>query len=197
MYKSLRRNGLALIVNKKFWNAVLGCKLKNKRMVLVCFQGESFNIAVIQVFAPTTKAKEDEVEWFYGDLQDLLELTFKKKKKKDFLFIIGYWNIKVGSQEIPWIASKFGLGAQNEAQQRLIVLSREHAGHSKHSCPTIQETALHMDINRWSVLKSDWVYSLKLKIEKLYIVSKKQDLELTVAQIMSSLLQNTCLNWRK
>ena len=70
-------------------------------MVLVCFQGESFNIAVIQVFAPTTKAKEDEVEWFYGDLQDLLELTFKKKKKKDFLFIIGYWNIKVGSQEIP------------------------------------------------------------------------------------------------
>ena len=68
-------------------------------MVSFCFQGKSFNIAVIQVFALTTKAKEDEVEWFYGDLQDLLELTLKKKK--DFLFIIGYWNIKVGTQEIP------------------------------------------------------------------------------------------------
>ena len=63
-------------------------------MVSVCFRGKPFNITVIQVFAPNTKAKEDEVEWFYGDLQDLIELTLKKKKK-DFLFIIGYWNIKV------------------------------------------------------------------------------------------------------
>ena len=84
-------------------------------MVLVCFQGESFNIAVIQVFAPTTKAKEDEVEWFYGDLQDLLELT----PKTDVFIIVGDWNAKIGSQEIPGETGKFGLGVQNEGGQRL------------------------------------------------------------------------------
>ena len=83
------------MVNKRVRNAVLGCNLKNDRMVSVHFQGKSFNITVIQVYAPTSNAEEAEVERFYEDLQDLLELT----PKKDVLFITGDWNAKVGSQE--------------------------------------------------------------------------------------------------
>ena len=89
--ESLRRNGVAIIVNKRVWNAVLGRSLKNDRMISVCFQGKPFNITVIQVYAPTSNTEEAEVEWFYEDLQDLLELT----PKKDVLFIIGEWNAKV------------------------------------------------------------------------------------------------------
>ena len=74
----LRRNKAAIIVNKRIWNAVLGCNLKNNRMISVRFQGKPFNITIIQVYAPTSNAKEAEVEWFYEDLQDLLELTQKK-----------------------------------------------------------------------------------------------------------------------
>ena len=81
----------------------------------VHFQGKPFNIMVIQVYAPTSNAKEAEVEWFYEDLQDLLELT----PPKDVLFIIGDWNAKVGSQEIPGVKGKFGLGVQNEAGQTI------------------------------------------------------------------------------
>ena len=84
-------------------------------MISVGFQGKPFNIAVIQVYAPTSNAEEAEVEWFYEYLQDLLELT----PKKDVLFIIGDWNAKVGSQEIPGVTSKFGLGIQNKAGQSL------------------------------------------------------------------------------
>ena len=84
-------------------------------MISVHFQGKPFNITVIQVYAPTSNAEEAEVEWFYEDLQDLLELT----TKKDVLFIIGDWNAKVGSQETPGVTGKFGLGIQNEARQRL------------------------------------------------------------------------------
>ena len=107
----LRRNRVALIVNKAVQKAVLGCNLKNDRMISVCFQGKPFNITVIQVYAPTSNAEEAEVEWFYEDLQDLLELT----PKKDVLFIIGDWNAKVGSQETPGVIGKFGLGMRNEA----------------------------------------------------------------------------------
>ena len=85
--ESLRRNGVAIMVNKRVWNAVLGCSLKNDRMISVHFQGKPFNITVIQVYAPTSNAEESEVERFYEDLQDLLELT----PKKDVLFIIGDW----------------------------------------------------------------------------------------------------------
>ena len=113
--ESLRRNGVAIIVNKRVQNAVLGCSLKNDRMVSVRFQGKVFNITVIQVYAPTGNAEETDVEEFYEDLQDLLELT----PQKDVPFIIGDWNAKVGSQEIPGVAGKFGLGVQNEAGQRL------------------------------------------------------------------------------
>ena len=88
-------------------------------MISVCFQGKPFNITVIQDYAPTTNAEETEVEWFYEYIQDLLELIPKKKKKKA-LFIIGDWNAKVGSQEIPGMTGKFGLGVQNEPWQSLI-----------------------------------------------------------------------------
>ena len=93
--ESLRRNGLAMMVNKRVRNAVLGCNLKNDRMVSVHFQGKPFNIMVIQVYTPTRNAEEAEFEWFYENLQDLLELT----PKKDVLFIIEDWNAKIGSQE--------------------------------------------------------------------------------------------------
>ena len=92
-------------------------------MISVHFQGKPFNITAIQVYAPTSNAEEAEVEWFYEDLQDLLELT----SKKDVLFVIGDWNAKVGSQEIPGVTGKFGLGIQNEEGQRLTEFCRENA----------------------------------------------------------------------
>ena len=103
---------------------------------------------VIQIYAPTSNAKEAEVKWFYEDLQDLLELTPRK-----VLFIIGDWNAKVGSQETPGVTGKSGLGVQNEGGQRLRVLTRERTGHSKHPLPTTQEKTLQMDITRWSTPK--------------------------------------------
>ena len=121
--ESLRRNGVALIVNKRVQNAVLGCNLKNDRMISFRLQGKPFNITVIQVYAPTSNAEEAKVERFYEDLQDLLELT----PKKDVLFIIGDWNAKVGSQETPGVTGTFGLGMRNEAGQRLVEFCQENA----------------------------------------------------------------------
>ena len=95
--ESLRRIGVAITDHKRVQNAGLGYSLKNDRMTSVHFQGKSFNITVIQAYASTSNAEEADVEWFYEDLQDLLELT----PKKDVLFLIGDWNAKVGSQEIP------------------------------------------------------------------------------------------------
>ena len=136
-------------------------------MILVRFQGKPCNITVIQVYAPTTNAKE--AEWFYEDLQDLLELILKK----DVLFIIGDSNAKVESQEIPQVTGKFGLGVQNETGQRLIEFYQENAlvisntlfqqtredykwtRHSKHPLQTTQEKTLQMDITRWPTPKSD------------------------------------------
>ena len=92
-------------------------------MISVHFQGKPFNITIIQIYAPTTNAKEAEAEWFYDDLQDLLGLT----PPKDVLFIIGDWNAKVGSQETPEITDKFGLGVQNEVGQSLIEFCQENA----------------------------------------------------------------------
>ena len=120
-------------------------------MISLHFQGKPFNITVIQVYAPNSNAEDTEVEQFYEDLQDFLELT----PQKDVLFIIGDWNSKVGSQETPGVTGKFGLGIQNEAGQRLRVLPGECTGHSKHPLPTTQEKTLHMDITRWSTPKSD------------------------------------------
>ena len=121
-------------------------------MISVNFQGKPFNITVIQVFAPNTNAEEVEVERFYEDLQDLLELTPKKKMS---ISSQGTGMQKVGSQEIPGITGKFGLGVPNEAGERLTVLSRERTGQSKHPLPTTQEMTLHMDITRGTKMKSD------------------------------------------
>ena len=118
-------------------------------MISVHFQGKPFNITVIQVYAPTNNA--EEAERFYKDLQDLLELT----PPKDVLFIIGDWNAKVGIQELPGVPGKFGLGVQNEAGERLRVLPTECTVHSKQPLPTTQEKALHKNITRWSIPKSD------------------------------------------
>ena len=120
-------------------------------MTSVRFQGKPFNIIVIQVYAPSGNAKETEVEWFYEDQQDRLELT----PKKDVLFIIGDWNAKVRSQKTPGVTGKFALRIRNEAGQRNRVLPRERTCHSKHLLPTAQEKTLHMDITRWSTPKSD------------------------------------------
>ena len=116
------RSGVAITVNKRVQNAVLGYNLKHNRMISVQFQGKPFNITVIQVYGPTSNAEEAEVERFYEDLQDLLELT----PKKHVHFSIWDWNAKVGSQETPGVTGKFGLGVQNEAGQKLIEFCQEN-----------------------------------------------------------------------
>ena len=116
--ESLRRNEVPIMVNKRVQNAVLGCNLKNHRMISVYYQGEPFNITVILVYALTSNTEQAEVEQFYEDLQ----LT----PKKDVLFIIGDWNAKVGNQETPGVTGKFGLGIWNEAGQRLIEFCQEN-----------------------------------------------------------------------
>ena len=119
-------------------------------MISIRFQGKPFNITVIQVYAPTINAEEAEAEQFYEELQDLLELT----PKREVHFIIGDWNAKVGSQQIPQVIGKFGFGVQNEAGKRLS-FARECAGHNKQPLLTTQEMTLHVDITRWSISKSD------------------------------------------
>ena len=113
---------------------------------------------------------------FYHQSHPQLGIVFAlaPSTQKDVLFIIGDWNAKVGSQETPGVTGKFGLGIRNEAGQRLIVLPRKCAGHSKHPLPTTQEKTLHMAITRWSTPKSDWLYSLQPKMEKLYTVNKNK-----------------------
>ena len=117
-------------------------------MISVCFQGKPFNITVIQAYAPTSSAEEGEVEQFYEDLQDLLELT----PKTDVLFIIGDWNAKVGSQETPGVTDKFGLGTRNEAGQRLMEFCQENTLVIANTLFQ-QHKTLHMDITRWSIPK--------------------------------------------
>ena len=126
-------------------------KKKKNRITSVHFQGKPFNITVIQVYVLTSNAEEAEVEWFYEDLQGLLELT----PKKDALFIIGAWNAEVGSQETRGVRDKFGLGVQNEAGQRLIEFCQENALIIANTLFQTQENTLHIDISRWSILKSD------------------------------------------
>ena len=114
-------------------------------MISVHLQGKPFNITVIQVYAPTSNTEEAEVEWFYEDLQDLLELT----PKRDAIFIIGGWNAKVGSHETHGVTGKFGLGLQNEAEQRLIEFCQENALVIANTLfQKTQEKTLHMDITR-------------------------------------------------
>ena len=192
--ESLRRNGVVIRVNKRVWNAVLGCNLKNDRMLSVRFQGKPFNITVIQVYALTSNAEEAEVEQFYEDLQDLLELT----PKIDVLFIIGDWNAKVWSQETPGVTGKFGLGIQNEAGQRLIEFCQENT-------LVIENTLFEQHKRRLYTKPSPDGVNTEIRLiiffaakdgEALYN-QQKQDQKLTVAQIMNSLLPNSGLNWRK
>ena len=187
---SLRRNGVAIMVNKRVRNALLGCNLKNDRMISVRFQGKPFNITVIQAYTPTSKAEEAEVEWFYEDLQDLLGLI----PKKDVLFIIGDWNAKVGSQETPGITGKFGLGIRNEAGQRLIEFCQENAVVIANTLFQQHKRRLYTwtspDINTETRLI---IFFAAKDGEALYS-QQKQDWELTVAQIMNSLLSDSDLN---
>ena len=153
-------------------------------MTSVCLQGKPFTIIVIQVDAPTTNAEEVEVEWFYEDLQDHLELT----PKKDVLFIIEDQNEKVGSQKIFRVTGKFGLRVQNE------VLPGEHTGHSKHPIPKAQGTILQHEHHQMVNTKIRLIVFFAAKDGEALQSQKKQDQELTVAQIMNSLLQNSDLN---
>ena len=153
---------------------------------LCSFPRQSIQITVIQVYAPTGNAEEAEVERFYEDLQDLLELT----PKKDILFILGDWNAKVRSQETPGVTGKFGCEMRNKAGKRLTVLPRMCTGRSKHPLLTTKEKTLHMDITRWLTPKSDYSILCSQDGEALYS-QQKQDWELTAAQIMNSLLPNS------
>ena len=147
-------------------------------MISVHFQGKPFKITVIQVYDTTTNVEEAEVERLYDDLQDLLELI----PKKDVLFIIGDWNAKVGNQEIAGVTGKFGLGVQNEAEQKLIVLPRECTGHSKHSLPTTQEKTLHCQMVNTEI-RLTILFAAK-DGEALYR-QQKQDWELGMTKIKS------------
>ena len=172
-------------------------------MIFVHFQGKPFNSldsifgqycpktwTVVQVYAPTSNAEEAEVEWFCEDLQDLLELT----AKKDVLFILEDWNAKVGSQETPGVTGKFGLGVQNEAGQRLIELCQENA--------LVIANTLFQQHKKDSTHGHHQMVNTKIRLmiffaakdgEALYS-QQKQDWEVTVAQIMNSLLTNSDLN---
>ena len=146
--ESLRRNGVAIIVNRRVQNAVLGCNLKNDRMISVCFQGKPFNITVIQVYPLTSNAEEAEAEWL---CEDLLELT----PKKDVLFIIGDWNAKAGSQETPGITGKFGLGMRNEVGQRRIEFCQENGLVIANTLFHQHKRRLYTWTSPWSIAKSD------------------------------------------
>ena len=161
-----------------------------KTVISVCFQGKPLFITEIQVYAPTSNAKETEVEWFYEDLQDLLELT----PKKDVLFIIGAWNAKVGNQETPGVTGKFGLGVQNEAGQRLIEFCQENT-------LVIANTLFQQHkgiLYTWASLdgqnQNQIDYILCRQNGEALYSQQKQDWELTVAQIMNSLSPNSDLN---
>ena len=176
--ESLRRNGVAIIVNKRVQNVVLGCNLKNDRIISAGFQGKPFNITVIQVYAPNRNAEEAEVEWLYEDLQYLVELT----PKKDVLYTIGDWNAKVGSQETPGVTGKFGLRSTELSRAKANrVLSRVGTGHSKHPLPKTQEKTLHMANTKIRLI----IFFAAKDREALYS-QQKQDQELTVAQTMNS-----------
>ena len=159
-------------------------------MISVCFQGKPFNITVIQVYAPTNSAEEAEVEWFYENLQDFLELT----SPKDVLFTIGDWNANVGSQETPGVIGKFGLGMQNEEGQRLTEFYQENA--------LVIANNLFLQTREDTTHRHHQMLNTEIRLiiffaakdgEALYS-QQKQDQELAVTQIMNSLLPNSDLN---
>ena len=180
--ESLRRNGVAIIINKRVLNAVLGYSLKNDRMISVHFQGKPFKITVLQVHVSISNAEEAEVEWFYEDLYDLLELT----PKIDILFIIENWNAKVGSQQIPGLRSKFGLGVQNEAGQRLTEFCQENALLIADTLSQQRKRQLYTWTSPYRQYQNQIDYILCSHRWRSSIQSKNKDPELTAAQIISS-----------
>ena len=159
-------------------------------MISVCFQGKPFNITVIQVYAPTSNAEEAEVEWFYEDLRDFLELTPPKD-----LFIIGDWNAKVGSQETPGVTGKVGLGVQNEAGQRLIEFCQQNTLVIADT-PSFNNTREDSTHGHHQMVNTEirlFIFFVDKDGEALYS-QQKQDQELTVVHIMNSLLPNSDLN---
>ena len=159
-------------------------------MISVRFQGKPFNITVIQVYAPTSNAEEAAVEWFYEDLQDLLELT----PKKDVLFIIEDWNAKVGSQETPGVTGKFGLGVWNEAGQRLKEFCQENALVITNTLFQQHKRRLYTWTSPDGHTKIRLIIFFAAKDGDALCSQQKQDQELTVAQTMNSLLPNSDLN---
>jgi len=185
--ESLRRNGVAIMINKRVQNAVLGCNLKNDRMICVLFQGKPFNITVIQAYAPTSTLKKLKLNG-YEDLQDLLELT----PKKDVLFIIRDWNEKVGSQETPGVTGKIGLGVQNEAGQRLIEFCQQNAlfivntlfqQHKRRLYTWTSPDGQYQNQTDYILCSQRWRSSIQ--------PTKTVPQALTGAQIMNSLLPNS------
>ena len=145
---------------------------------------------VIQVYAPISNTEEAEVQWFYGDLQDLLELT----PQKDVFFILGDWNAKVGSQETPGIAGKFGLGVQNASGQRLIDFCQENALVIANTLFQQHKRRLYTWTSPDGQYQNQIDYILAAKDGEALYSQQKQDQELTVAQTMNSLLPNSDLN---
>ena len=156
-------------------------------MISVHFQGKPFNITVIQVYALTSNAEEAEVEQFYEDLQDLLQLT----PKKDVLLIIGGWNAKVGSQETPGVTGKFGLGVQNEEGQRLIEFCQENKPVIANTLFQQHKRKLYTKTSPDGRHQNQIDYILCSQRWRNSICQQKQDRELTVAHIMNSLLPNS------
>ena len=175
------------MVNKRVRNAVLRCNLKNDRRISVHFQGKPYNIMVIQAYAPTSNAEEAEVESFYEDLQDLLELT----PQKDVLFIIGDWNAKAGSQESPAVTGKFGHGVRNEEGQKLIEFCQENALVRANTLFQQHKRRLYTWTSPDGQHRNQIDYILCSQRWRGSIQSAKQDQELTVAQTMNSLLPNS------
>ena len=151
-------------------------------MISVHFQGKPFNITVIQAYAPTSNAEEAEVERFYEDLQDLLELT----PKKEVLFIIGDWNTKVDSQETPGVTGRFGLGVQNEAEQRLIEFFQENTLVLANTLFQQHKRRLYTWTSLEGQHRNQIDYILCSQTWRSSIQSAKTRWELTVAQIMNS-----------
>ena len=188
--ESFRRNGVAFIVNKRVQNAIPGCNLKNDTMISVRSQGKPFNIMVIQVYAQTSNGEVADVEQFYEDLQDCLQLT----PPKDVLFIIRNWNAKVGSQETPGVTGKFGLGVQNEAGQKQIEICQENAlVIANTSSNNTREDPTHGHHQMVNIEIRLIIFFADKDGEALYS-QQKQDQEPTMAQIMYSLLPNSDLN---
>ena len=169
----------------------LGAISKMTKWSLFISKAKPFNITVIQVYAPTTNAEKAEVEWFYEDLQDLLELT----PKKDVLFIIGDWSAKVGSLETPEVTDKFGFWVQNEVGKRLTEFCQKNS--------LVIENTLFQQHKRqlytWTSPDGQYRNQIDyiLHSRRWRSSKQKQDRGLTMAQIMNSLLQNSDLNWRK